>query len=233
MEEVSCCPVCGGEGTFDIAGYDPDIGVTIRMYSCTRCKTVYHNPRMTSSEMQEYYSSGKYREPDCRHIKQDAAERRLRATIGLVDAFTRVVPKRCLDVGCSRGYLSRMMQNRYGCEVVGYDIYKDPEAVIDVVDSKDKVTGKFDVITCIHVLEHLYDPMDDLTWMAGMLSENGMLMIEIPLARVVTTPHPIIYSREAVPYMMKHIGAEYIFMDMQLIHLGHIMAWKKVESDAN
>jgi 2-polyprenyl-3-methyl-5-hydroxy-6-metoxy-1,4-benzoquinol methylase len=145
----------------------------------------------------------------------------------MIDATARIKPKRCLDVGCSRGYLSRALRNKYGADVVGYDIYHDPQAVIEVISDKNNIDGKFDLITCIHVLEHFYDPMSELTWMARLLGKDGMLMIEIPLARVVYAPHPVIFSRSAVPVLMKHINAEYFFFDMKVIDIGIIMAWKK------
>ena len=226
LESVDCCPVCGGIGTFDIENRDTELDMTIRIYSCDKCHTAYHNPRLSQNSTTEYYSSGKYRDMPCRKIDEKTSARRIAATIGLIDAFTKIKPERCLDVGCSRGYLSRAIHERYGAEVVGYDIYKDPQAVIEVVGRKCDIEGTFDIVTCIHVLEHFYKPMDELTWMAGMLNPNGMLVIEIPIVRVVTPPHPVIFSREAVPILMKHIDANYIFMDMQTINIGYILAWK-------
>ncbi len=228
MVPVECCPVCGGEGTLDVANVRQEY-VTLQVYSCNDCHTSYHNPRMSAGAMLEYYSSGSYRAQPGRKIDEVTSERRIAQTIGLIEAFARIVPNRCLDVGCSRGYLSRALHDKYGVAAIGYDIYHDPAAVIEVIDSKDRIDGKFDLVTCIHVLEHFPDPMAELTWMASLLNEQGMLVIEIPLTRVVTVPHPVIFSREAVPLLMKHINAEYIFIDMQVIGIGYILAWIKDE----
>jgi 2-polyprenyl-3-methyl-5-hydroxy-6-metoxy-1,4-benzoquinol methylase len=226
MVAVDCCPVCGGEGRFDLANLDRELNIELRMHSCKRCNSSYHNPRMSSAAMAEYYSSGKYRSLECRTIDEKRTTKRTQQTVRLIGNNARGKPRRCLDVGCSRGYLLRALEKKFGAEIVGYDIYHDPQAVIDVVDSKDKIQGKFDLITCIHVLEHVPEPMVELEWMASLLADDGMLMIEIPLVRVVTPPHPVIFSRESVPIMMKRINAEYIFIDMQIAKIGIIMAWK-------
>jgi 2-polyprenyl-3-methyl-5-hydroxy-6-metoxy-1,4-benzoquinol methylase len=225
-EVVDCCPVCGGAGTFDISNVDPELGMELIVYYCQNCKSSYHNPRMSQNSMAEYYSSGKYRSLPKREIDEATSVERLAGTVELIATSTRVKPARCLDVGCSRGYLTRALHERFGAEVVGYDVYHDPQAVIDVVDHKDGITGTFDVITCIHVLEHFADPLSELSWMASLLGENGMLVIEIPMIRVVTVPHPILFSREAVPLLMKHIDAEYVFIDAQYLGIGVIAAWK-------
>ena len=227
MEPVDCCPVCGGEGTLDIVNHDREANVELRVYSCNDCATSYHNPRMSHNSMTEYYSSGTYREPPHRLINEATATKRIELITNLVANSVRTIPKRCLDVGCSRGYLSRALREKFGADVVGYDIYHDPQAVIEVISNKDLIDGKFDLVTCIHVLEHFHDPMGELTWMASLLSKDGMLMIEIPTARVVIAPHPIIYSRDAVPLLMKHINAEYIFIDMQVVNIGIVLAWRK------
>ena len=233
LEKVDCCPVCGGAGQYDIRGYDPEYSTVIQVYSCTRCQTSYHNPRMTGEALLEYYASGKYRKQERRAIVESSAQRRIRATLHYIDQYARVQPQRCLDVGCSRGYLARAIHERYGAEALGYDVYHDPQAVIEILDNKDIITGKFDLITCIHVLEHFPDPVRELEWMAGILEQDGMLVIEIPTLRVVTLPHPVIFSREAVPFMMRRIGAEYIFIDIQVINIGIILAWRTNENNRN
>ena len=89
--------------------------------------------------------------------------------------------------------------------------------LIPIVNSKDKLTGKFDVISCVHVLEHFPNPIEELSWMASMLTPDGILFIEIPFTRLVFPPHPILFSRESVFIMMKYLKAKYIFYDMEYI----------------
>lgn len=222
-EAVDKCPVCGGEGVPSISNLDPEINDTIYVYYCPKCHSAYHNPRMSRESMAEYYSSGTYREGWNRSLNDKNLKNKLAAAglkIQMLEAFRKDVGKevvRSLDYGCSRGYIVKELEKMYGGEVIGYDIYRDPEALIEVVDSKDDLTGKFDLITCIHVLEHLPNPIEELDWMVSMLSVDGLLFLEVPFARIVYPPHPILFSRESIFHMMKRLKARYIFYDMQYI----------------
>jgi len=99
------------------------------------------------------------------------------------------VPSRILDVGGGEGYLSTRLAAS-GRQVVclaqpnttAGDLTKDNieivEADLDV--EKPPLTGGFDVIVCGDVLEHLRNPSDALTWLAGMLKSDGVLVGSVP-----------------------------------------------------
>ena len=91
-------------------------------------------------------------------------------------------------------------------ETVGYDIYHDPDAIREVIHNKSEITGEFDYITCIHTLEHMYDPMAELEWMNSLLADGGMLMLELPVVNYVMLEHPVTFSVKAMPMLMEHIG---------------------------
>lgn len=223
-EPVDNCPVCGGVGVHSISNNDPEIKEDIHVFYCLVCHSSYHNPRMTQKSMVEYYSSGEYRQHSSRKFQPNIEEHKHKAAemkALMLDSFRRdmnVKVNRSMDYGCSRGYLVKALQKTIGGEVVGFDIYKDPSATIDIVDSKDKLEGKFDVITCTHVLEHMPHPIEELDWMVSMLNPDGLLFIEVPFARLVFPPHPILFSRESIFLLMKHIRARYIFYDMQYVN---------------
>jgi 2-polyprenyl-3-methyl-5-hydroxy-6-metoxy-1,4-benzoquinol methylase len=217
---VDCCPVCGGMGYPSISNYDQEINDTIHVYFCPSCRSAYHNPHMSQNSMTEYYSSGAYRtHPTRQYIPQLAAHKKRAAEMKvlMLEAFRtdmKVEIKRSLDFGCGLGHMVNAMKDRYNCEAIGFDIYTDPHALVSVVNDKDKLTGKFDVITCVHVLEHFPNPMEELDWMVSMLTENGLLFIEIPFTKLVFPPHPILFSRESVGVLMKRIKARYMYYDM-------------------
>lgn len=220
---VERCPVCGGKGVFD-KHYDGDeLGVKFDLYRCVNCHTNWQNPRLSDKSLAEYYRSGIYRSVEARHIKEEYALNSVVERLKMLDIFLRgieMTPKRCLDVGCARGYMLKGLQRKYGAEIVGYDLYPDPEAIIDIVKSKDEIKGKYDLITCIHVLEHMPEPMKELTWMASLLNENGVLMIEIPFKKIPIVPHLTIFSRQSITLLMKHIHAKYIYWDIQYNDIG-------------
>jgi O-antigen biosynthesis protein len=98
-----------------------------------------------------------------------------------------------LEVGCSHGYMSRVLAENYDCRVVGVEI--DPRAAeiaeavcehvicgnIETLDFKECFgDGKFDVVIFSDVLEHLVDPWDVLERVGAYLKEDGHIVASIP-----------------------------------------------------
>jgi methionine biosynthesis protein MetW len=100
--------------------------------------------------------------------------------------------KRVLEVGCSTGYMSRLLVKRK-CEVTGVEV--DPAAaqrarsqcrevlVLDLNSAQwvesfgDRM---FDVVLLADVLEHLVDPWRALREIAGLLDKAGTVVISLP-----------------------------------------------------
>jgi 2-polyprenyl-3-methyl-5-hydroxy-6-metoxy-1,4-benzoquinol methylase len=100
--------------------------------------------------------------------------------------------KAVLEVGCSTGYLTRIMVER-GCNVVGMEI--DPAAAIaaeqwaeqvvvgniDEGDVWDYVKDEaFDVVLLGDVLEHLRDPLGSLRQAVRKLKPTGYVVTSLP-----------------------------------------------------
>lgn len=100
--------------------------------------------------------------------------------------------KRVLEVGCSTGYISRLLAER-GCVVTGIEI--DPAAaerarahcrevlVLDLNSplwSESLRGGAYDVVLLADVLEHLVDPGGALREIRGLLKEDGSIVISLP-----------------------------------------------------
>lgn len=62
---------------------------------------------------------------------------------------------------------------RSRCESLGFQVYES----LEVVEAKNK---NFDLITMIHVVEHLVDPVGILQRLARILNEKGRIIIETP-----------------------------------------------------
>lgn len=227
LEEVTCCPICGGKGSFNIEATEPERGIPIRMYACDECETVYHNPRMTLEAMDEYYRSGEYRLSN--EIDPDGEANRAERLVNILGEIKRqgtsvaFHPKRCLDVGCARGYFLDKLYERYGCEVIGYDLYSESE---HAVQTKDEIGGKFDLISFIHTLEHTIDPIAELQWVVKKLTDDGYLLLELPTINKVNLSHPAIPSRKAIQLMMQKAGLRYQMVDAVHRNIAIILAQK-------
>lgn len=100
-----------------------------------------------------------------------------------------------LDVGSKYPYLSHCFKN-LGCEAFGMDnieivpeYSKELEVPMLMADfeklSNEQIqewthTEKFQVITMVHMFEHLYDPLKALRRVKELLTEDGILFLRLP-----------------------------------------------------
>ncbi len=100
---------------------------------------------------------------------------------------------RALDVGCGAGRVSAGLREAGATELVGIEVDADAAAgARDVVDALletpveqalDELTGEFDTILCLDVLEHLVDPGAVLARLRDFAAPGGCLQISVPNAR--------------------------------------------------
>ncbi len=113
-------------------------------------------------------------------------------------------PTRVLDVGCSDNSLVNYFRG-LGIEAVGLDIKRTSN--IDILGDGESLSFKdnlFDLVTCIEVLEHLYNPENFIREARRVLVNGGFLYI--------TTPTPLkdlIYrSFFATQDVMEHVSVK-------------------------
>ena len=211
-ETVPRCPICGKEGLpWKSHTFINDLTVCdIKLDRCTHCDTIYQNPRMTRPEMDRYYREGKYRKTYGVVISKERGDWQ---TMFL--STLKITPKRCLDVGCSRGYLLWSLKKKFGTEILGLDLLVDHTLIDEIVGSKRDVKGLFDLVVSSHQLEHTYDPNEELKWMISKLAPNGVLFLELPLRHKIVLPHTYIFTRKSIDVMLKAAGMKYLYIDME------------------
>jgi 2-polyprenyl-6-hydroxyphenyl methylase/3-demethylubiquinone-9 3-methyltransferase len=104
-----------------------------------------------------------------------------------------LVGKTALDVGCGAGLLAEPLA-RLGAKVTAIDPAKELIAAalehaagqkleIDYrVSAVENVTGKFDLITAMEVIEHTADPQQFLKDLVKRLAADGLLILSTPSA---------------------------------------------------
>jgi 2-polyprenyl-6-hydroxyphenyl methylase/3-demethylubiquinone-9 3-methyltransferase len=120
---------------------------------------------------------------------------------------------RVLDVGCGGGILSDAMARR-GADVLGIDLADKPLKVaqlhaleaqtpslayrlVSVETLADEQPERYDVVTCMEMLEHVPDPQSVVTACARLLRPGGALFLST-------------LSRNPKAFLYAIIGAEYV-----------------------
>jgi SAM-dependent methyltransferase len=96
---------------------------------------------------------------------------------------------RLLDVGCGNGALLRAgSQQLAGWSLVGTEINDKYQATVEAIPGVERmhvggageVPGQFDLVTLVHVLEHIESPAAFLESLRPKLTPGGRLLVEVP-----------------------------------------------------
>lgn len=171
------CYICNNDrfetihrGTRDI----PDLNVL----RCSHCRLVFLESFDHISN--SFYSEGEMTSLDVKeYLEKYQEENRSRASL----LHKRIKGKTVLDFGCGAGGFLNEIADSTECSGLEPD-KKLAEHVrstgINCYSSLTEIDRKFQVITIIHVIEHLKDPRKTLTDLIPFLEEGGEIIIETP-----------------------------------------------------
>lgn len=169
-------------------------GYPLTYYQCTHCGLIFQDQAESKASDPAFYQDTyrkiyqTYESP----TEKDLWVQRQRAAhlLSLLTSQNIIHPARVLDIGASTGVLLKEMSDAFNGAVVGVepgDAYRRYAADqgIHMLPSIEAVIDenipKFDLISMIHVLEHLPDPVGTLrTIRAHLLNEDGQLIVEVP-----------------------------------------------------
>lgn len=131
-----------------------------------------------------------------------------------IDALASLAGKKVLDIGCGGGVLAEGMASR-GADVTGIDL---SEKVLNVarlhlyesglkVDYQQIATealaethmGRFDIVTCMEVLEHVPDPASTIAACAKLVKPGGQVFF----ATLNRNPKSYLFAIVGAEYMLK------------------------------
>jgi 2-polyprenyl-3-methyl-5-hydroxy-6-metoxy-1,4-benzoquinol methylase len=163
---------------------------------CRRCGLVYLSPRVRADAIGRYYDEGyaPHRGESAWGVWAPVVRRhgdRLdRARLRWAQRGRQLGPGHAvLDVGCGRPTFLRAVRRATGARAVGVDPvaawrhapgeWEGLELVEgDLTDLR--LEGSFDVITCWHVVEHLYAPLKALRALREHARPGATLVVEVP-----------------------------------------------------
>ena len=136
-----------------------------------------------------------------------------------IDRRASLKGKTVVDVGCGGGILAESMALK-GANVLGIDMGKAPLSVaslhkletgaeleyqqITAEELADKEAGKYDVVTCMEMLEHVPDPSSVIAACSKLVKPGGHVFFST-------------INRNPKSYLFAIVGAEYI---MQMLPKG-------------
>lgn len=142
----------------------------------------------------------------------------------LLSGFLREFPQaprgRLLDVGCGRGgFLQAFHRQRPGWSLVGTELsakYKEfvenlPGVELMHAGPVEDLPGTFDLVTLVHVLEHIPYPTELLRALRARLADGGLLVLDLPAFELnptdlVVADHCSHFSAAAIRDFLSRVG---------------------------
>lgn len=190
-----CCPVCSGEDAKLLFTTPPDpyFAKRFRMddakiVKCLSCGMKFTNP-ILNEEMNnlQYLDGGGYNKPVRKTATELIWDDQAIVYYELAACGMDLKRKRILDVGCGNGGFVYLCQKN-GIDAHGTDIRENAvkqaaELGIKNISNKNFQqieSNSFDVISSIHVLEHLEDCREFLMEFSRILRPQGLVVVILP-----------------------------------------------------
>lgn len=169
-------------------------GYQVRYYQCTICGLIFQDQQESQAADPDFYAQTYrtiYQQTESPTAK-DLRVQKQRAEHTLQWIMMQGIPNvdRALDIGASAGVFLDEIRSQLQCNVMGVEpgeVYRafaqDKGLTIfpSLNDLKRQTVNKFDLISLMHVLEHLPDPLASLEDLrTSLLQSNGYLLIEVP-----------------------------------------------------
>ena len=228
IEEPIPCSLCAGRRV------QPLFQPRYHVVRCVECGLLYRNPGIRPERLGDLYA-GHY----SRFLTGDYATDRQRRYRQVMDAFRPLFAdgdgRRLLDFGCGAGLFLELAYER-GFEGYGVDLSQDAVAKARERpsgahawfgapgDVPEIAAGGFDVVTMWSVLAHLATPVEDLTMLRSLLSDDGALLVLTVNANSLllkangdrwsgfTRNHLKFYSPSTLHLLLRRAGFEAVVM---------------------
>jgi SAM-dependent methyltransferase len=225
-DQIESCPICTSKIHRPFEDHISEWGA-VHYRICMRCGAVFQSPRMGQEELNAFYQEGYrtlYQESE-QPTKKDLVmqEERAARTLAMIQSDIQGL-QRHLDIGSSSGALLVEIQNAYGCESIGiepgdaYRVYS-LERDIEVYASINKLPGQtepFDLVSMMHVLEHLPNPVETLNdLLEAHMTPGAYLLLEVPNLiehEALEVAHPLAFTPATLRETVCQSGFEVIWI---------------------
>jgi SAM-dependent methyltransferase len=187
------CPLCGGSQSIilsDRMQFKLDLTTVI----CRKCSFVFANPIPTKESIDLFYQTTYSTYYGCIAAGPEGENRKhipvvTQRRIDQIEEIRPIAGRQLLEIGPGNG-LFLWWAKKSGCQVVGIEPSKDfyfklqQEGSTCINESIENIdTGtmtKSDFVVMLHVFEHFIDPNFVLQRCRELLTDEGLLVIEVP-----------------------------------------------------
>ena len=234
-DALAACNLCGG-WRFVILTHRDRYGYPASAHACARCGLVFLNPRMTADAYGRFYD-GVYRPLvsafhgrliDATTIQAEQREYAAERAAFLRPFVDGAGLKTMLDIGGSTGVVAHHFANQFGLD----GVLIDPapleveearrlglETITGLVERHDFGRRRFDFVIICQTVDHLLDVGGVLSRVRELLSERGLLFIDIVDFRAaylrnwsvedaVKIDHPYYLTQETMTAYLQRTGFE-------------------------
>ena len=198
------CPVCSSQKgrivhtqNFLFEKHNP-LPSSYDLVICSKCSFVFADVAASQKNYDDFYAlSSKYENGEIASGSGLSSwdYNRLAGTVSEITKHCTNLQSRILDIGSAQGGLLKILSENGFSELFALEPSDDCVQAINSSSSKsikahigtihsnfDNIFGqaKFDVIILSHVLEHLYDLSTAIENIKSILSDDGILYIEVP-----------------------------------------------------
>jgi SAM-dependent methyltransferase len=245
-DALAACNLCGAS-TFIVLTHRDRYGYPAEAHACARCGLVFLNPRMTAAAYGRFYD-GIYRPLvsafhgrliDAKTIQAEQREYAVERA-GFIRPFLQGAGlKTMLDIGGSTGVVAHHFAREFGLDGVLID-----PAPLEVEEARrlglDTLTGlveqhdfggrRFDLVIICQTVDHLLDVHGVLARVRDLLSDRGLLFIDIVDFRAaylrtwsvedaIKIDHPYYLTQEAMTAYLRRTGFQVLRADYAADHL--------------
>ena len=244
--EVRACNLCGA-ARFVVLTHRDRYGYPAEAHACAGCGLVFLNPQMTAEAYGRFYD-GIYRPLvsafhgrliDAQTIQAEQREYAAERAAFIAPFVAGRGARTLLDIGGSTGVVAHHVARQFGLQ--GTLIDPAPleveearrlglETVTGLVEHHDFGARRFDLVIICQTVDHLLDVGGVLSRVRSLLSDRGLLFIDIVDFRAaylrnwsvedaVKIDHPYYLTQETMTAYLRRTGFEALRTDFAADHL--------------
>mgnify|MGYP000911688454 CR=1 FL=1 len=195
LETLKNCPVCQGSSFSNYLNVE-DFTVSHKEFTiqqCNACYFLFTNPRPPMEEIGAYYQSEDYisHHDDAKNLMSKVYTSVRNHTIkGKVNLINELHSKKgkLLDIGCGTGnFIQACKENGWlvkatepDSEARNVGATRLGSEIFDSINAPAIQDERFDIITMWHVLEHVHNLNEVVSWLHEHLNPNGKIIIAVP-----------------------------------------------------